>query len=164
MRSYVRSTENGDWLAAIIIIIITPWPFHMLLFQPPLFWSADGSSPYSVLLGLLLQTRPWKEEELWQACTCPLWRGRWLPCLQVSCHPSRAWNFPPCDRPGKGRAEAATVLEWSQAPLCLEVFLIQDSERRRASPAHCQHTFAFGLPRFKHMQIRVNAEPAAFFR
>lgn len=53
---------------------------------------------------------------------------------------------------------------WSWAPLCLEVFLIQASGKRGARAAHGQHTFPFGLPRFKHMQIRVNAEPAAFFR
>lgn len=56
------------------------------------------------------------------------------------------------------------VLKGTRVPLCLEVLLIQDSERREPSPAHRQHTFTSGLPRFKHMQIRVNAEPAAFFR
>lgn len=56
------------------------------------------------------------------------------------------------------------VSRWSWAPLCLEVFLIQVPEKRGASTALCQLTFPFGLPRFKHMQIRVNAEAAAFFR
>lgn len=91
-------------------------------------------------------------------------RGEGLPCPQGSCHPTQAWDFPPYDIPGKGWAEAATVLKGSRAPLCLEVLLIQDSERRGPRPAHHQHTFTSGPPRFKHMQIRVNAEPAAFFR
>lgn len=91
-------------------------------------------------------------------------QGEGLPCPLDSCHPTQAWDFPPCDSSGKGWAEAATMLKGTHVPLCLEVLLIQDSERREPSPAHRQHTFTSGLPRFKHMQIRVNAEPAAFFR
>lgn len=40
-------------------------------------------------------------------------RGKGLPCLQGSCHPTQAWDFPPCDSSGKGWAEAATVLKGS---------------------------------------------------
>ena len=57
-------------------------------------------------------------------------RGEGLPCPQGSCHPTQAWDFPPYDIPGKGWAEAATVLKGSRAPLCLEVLLIPDSARR----------------------------------
>lgn len=98
----MRSTENSVRLAIII-----PWPSHVLLFQPPWFGSADGSSPCSCFQGP--PPSSWALGGGGVGRNAPvLWGAEELPCLQGVCHPTQVLGFPPYDSSGKGYAKTAS--------------------------------------------------------
>lgn len=115
----------------------------------PVCWasSCSTSCPCPALLALV---ELGAGEEVPEARICPSHSST---VCTVPAAPPKPWGFHPCDSPGKGShnpqgAGPYVVWVWTSSP--------------SRAPSIC--TFAFYLPRFKHMQIRVNAEPAAFYR
>lgn len=115
------------------------------------------SSPYSVLRDSSFRPSPGRRRCYEHLSSLVIGKGP--PCLGLG--PPTFPPHTPHDSPQKDWGESCSFEVELDSPLSGG---LDPGLQTGVGTAHCQHTFSFGLLRFKHMQIRVNAEPAAFFR